>query len=161
MYDIWLFAWIGLFKNVNDSRAHTTDWLILVKKLPWTEQNRILFGLKFTKHELLPRQHNVTIKYSNYKRNTYITNKENELYINIYNCDCCLSPDPVKPRTITGLYNNFFSNLSLWASNFLDWLVRIKTSLVQKFWPKYPKNERVCYLVETRRRLFMKFLKMF
>ena len=45
-----------------------------------TEQNRTehnLFGLKFTKHELLPRQHNLTIKYRNYKRNTYITNKEN------------------------------------------------------------------------------------
>ena len=43
----------------------------------------------------------------------------------------------------TGIYNNFFSNLSLWASNFLDWLVRIKTSLVQKFWPEDKKNERV------------------
>jgi hypothetical protein len=33
---------------------------------------------------------------------------------------------------MAGLYNNFFSNLSLWASNFLDWLVRIKKSLVRK-----------------------------
>ena len=37
-----------------------------------------------------------------------------------------------KRKTLSGLYNNFFSNLSLWASNFLDWLVQIKTSLVQK-----------------------------
>ena len=34
--------------------------------------------------------------------------------------------------SLSCLYNNFFSNLSLWASNFLDWLVQIKTSLVQK-----------------------------
>jgi hypothetical protein len=25
-----------------------------------------------------------------------------------------------KRKTLSGLYNNFFSNLSLWASNFLD-----------------------------------------
>jgi hypothetical protein len=52
----------------------------------------------------------------------------------------------------TGLYNNLFSNLSLWASNFLDWLVQIKTSLVQKFWPEDKKKERksFSYVVETR-----------
>jgi hypothetical protein len=42
MYDIWLF------KNVNGSRAHTTDWLILVKKLPRTEQNFIWFKIHKT-----------------------------------------------------------------------------------------------------------------
>jgi hypothetical protein len=59
-----------------------------------------------------------------------------------------LYPWKIEPPTLDiltppGLYNNFFSKLSLWASNFLDWLVRIRTSLVQKFWSKDPKNEWV------------------
>ena len=54
-----------------------------------------------------------------------------------------VNPVALSDSLINSLYNNIFSNLSLWASNFLDWLVQIKTSLVQKFWLEDPKNERV------------------